>query len=178
MQTGILVLGVILLIIVCGGLFITHKEVRDMKMNVIKNRHDIQAIQDMLGAAGMAVLGPPHNHPRLSGKIDELVHPELNGKVIRTNFVNDNDIDIPVRRVPPPPEIFSGNPHNKAEMLQPLDDNDVIPLEDVENVENVENVEKTVPENNDGQPAEKEDNEDESSDDESSDDEESDEESS
>jgi hypothetical protein len=106
MQTGILVLAVILLVIVCLALFFTHKEVRDMRMAVIKNRHDIQAVQGILGEAGMAILGPPGPHdPRGP---HEHFRPEEQGE----SMGRGPGDDVVVASLPDP-DLAGGNPiHN------------------------------------------------------------------
>ena len=57
MQTGILVLLVVLVAIVCVALFFTNKEVRNIKAGVVKSRHDITAIQTLLNDVGLTASG-------------------------------------------------------------------------------------------------------------------------
>ena len=57
MQTGILVLLVVLVAIVCVALFFTNKEVRNIKAGVVKSRHDINAIQTLLNDVGLTASG-------------------------------------------------------------------------------------------------------------------------
>jgi FtsZ-interacting cell division protein ZipA len=58
MQTGILVLIVIMLILLCLSLFFLHRAVRDMQSTIIGNKHDIRALQGFMNDAGMAALNP------------------------------------------------------------------------------------------------------------------------
>lgn len=57
MQTGILVLLVILVGIVCVALFFTNKEVRNIKAGIVKSRHDISALQTLLNDVGLTASG-------------------------------------------------------------------------------------------------------------------------
>ncbi len=57
MQTGILVLLVVLVTIVCVALFFTNKEVRNIKAGIVKSRHDITAIQTLLNDVGLTASG-------------------------------------------------------------------------------------------------------------------------
>ena len=52
-QTGILVLLVILVGILCIALFFTNKEVRNIKVGFVKNIHDIEALQNLLDEVGL-----------------------------------------------------------------------------------------------------------------------------
>ncbi len=54
MQTGILVLLVVLAAILCVTLFFTNKEVRNIKTGFVKNRHDISALQTLLSDVGLS----------------------------------------------------------------------------------------------------------------------------
>lgn len=54
LHTGILVLLVVLISIVCVALFFTNKEVRNLKTSIVKSRHDITAIQNMLNDIGLS----------------------------------------------------------------------------------------------------------------------------
>ena len=56
-QTSVLVLLVVLLAIVCVALFFTSKEVRHLKTSVVKNQHDIEALQNLLNDVGMKATG-------------------------------------------------------------------------------------------------------------------------
>lgn len=59
MQTGILVLVIVLLGIICLVLFYTHREVRDLRFVVSKNRHDVEAMQSLLNdVGGFAIKAP------------------------------------------------------------------------------------------------------------------------
>jgi len=57
MQTGILVLLVVLVGIVCVALFFTNKEVRNIKAGIVKSRHDISALQTLLNDVGLTASG-------------------------------------------------------------------------------------------------------------------------
>ena len=69
MQTGILVLLVILVAIVCVALFFTNKEVRNIKASIVKSRHDITAIQTLLNDVGLTASGG--NFPESESLIDQ-----------------------------------------------------------------------------------------------------------
>jgi hypothetical protein len=56
-QTGILVLLVILVGILCIALFFTNKEVRNIKVGFVKNIHDIEALQNLLDEVGLTAAG-------------------------------------------------------------------------------------------------------------------------
>jgi hypothetical protein len=55
-QTGILVLLVIIVGIMCIALFVTNKEVRNLKIDTLRNRNDIEALQNMLTDVGMGAM--------------------------------------------------------------------------------------------------------------------------
>jgi len=57
MQTGILVLLVILVGILCIAIFFTNKEVRNIKVDFVKSRHDITALQTLLNDIGLTAVG-------------------------------------------------------------------------------------------------------------------------
>jgi|SaaInlStandDraft_1057018.scaffolds.fasta_scaffold01999_9 hypothetical protein len=65
-QTSVLVLLVILLGIVCVTLFFTNKEVRHLKTSVVKNQHDIEALQNLLSDVGMKATGSMNEVPSVS----------------------------------------------------------------------------------------------------------------
>lgn len=67
MQTGILVLVVILLLILCVAFYFTHREVRDLRFAVSKNRHDIQAVQSLLSETGLAAIGEEQKEDSFRG---------------------------------------------------------------------------------------------------------------
>ena len=56
-QTGILVLLVILVGILCIALFFTNKEVRNIKVGFVKNINDIEALQNLLDEVGLTAAG-------------------------------------------------------------------------------------------------------------------------
>jgi hypothetical protein len=62
MQTSILVLAVILLGLISVALFLTHRDLRETKLLVSKNRYDIEALQSMLGEYGNALMSIPRYH--------------------------------------------------------------------------------------------------------------------
>lgn len=49
MQTGILVLLFVLVALSCFSLFFINREVRNLKLNSVKNKNDLQALQSLLG---------------------------------------------------------------------------------------------------------------------------------
>lgn len=57
MQTGILVLLIVLVAILCVALFFTNKEVRNIKTGFVKNKHDIVALQSLLNDVGLSASG-------------------------------------------------------------------------------------------------------------------------
>jgi hypothetical protein len=152
MQTGILVLLIVLVSIVCFSLFFTNKEVRNIKTDVVKSRHDITAIQTLLNNVGLSA----------SGKIleddEEFIDPQNNNP--QSNFMNvpQNISMFPPNMISPnsKPTMKQNNSGNTVESLKnnnpdplPADtksepanlnlketsehkDNNVIPMEDVE----------------------------------------------
>ena len=188
MQTGILVLLILLVSIVCVALFFTNKEVRNIKTDVVKSRHDITAIQTLLNDVGLSA----------SGKIleddEEFIDPQNNNP--QSNFMNvpQNISIFPPNMISPnsKPTMKQNNSGNTVESLKnnnpdplPADtksepanlnlketsehkDNNVIPMEDVELV-NSDNKSQESPKKENTNTAQ----EDESSDDETDSDEES-----
>ena len=59
MQTVILVLVIILIGILCVALFMTSRDVRNLKSTFLKCQSDLLALQDMLGDVGMSASGGP-----------------------------------------------------------------------------------------------------------------------
>lgn len=151
MQTGIIVLAVVLLIIVCLALFFTHKQVRDMGMMVVKNRHDVQALQTILGEAGLGVMGmrdhQQYDDNNMCQEIQDMKEPEpqvvdevKTERVVRATLPKDVNQGAPqVRDVQP--GMYGGVPFNEVE--KPVDDN-IIPPEDV-NIIPPEDVEIEAP---------------------------------
>lgn len=130
MQTGILVLGVILLIVLCLALFFTHREVRDMRLNMIKNRHDIQAIQGIMSEAGLAFFGPYGDISMVTSDekkpSEESKHKSVYYEPSPSSFYPDmynNGSDIPEPSEPSKP-IDSKPTEPKEDVI------DVIPIED------------------------------------------------
>ena len=75
MQTGILVLLVILVGILCIALFFTNKEVRNIKTGVVKSRHDIAALQILLNDVGLTASGGRPELKDAENIIDGSGHP-------------------------------------------------------------------------------------------------------
>jgi hypothetical protein len=122
MQTAIFVTALILIFVVSLALFFVYKETRDTRIHMNKNRHDITAIQNILGEAGMAVLGPI----RYPSKSSPSPSPE--------NIV-ENAPNLPKISQPPPPYPYADHAHPPEKKKVPESTNepmDVIPEDDIE----------------------------------------------
>lgn len=97
MQTGILVLLVVLVAIVCVALFFTNKEVRNIKAGVVKSRHDIAALQNLLSEAGLAASGGRLGNP----EDDEMVDPRSREGPPRSQFMGPPGMPPGMAMFPP-----------------------------------------------------------------------------
>lgn len=97
MQTGILVLLVILVGILCIALFFTNKEVRNIKEGVVKSRHDISALQTLLNDVGLTSSG------------ERLGLEDLPDNIIDKEHSGPPTSQFPLNRLPPNVNMFPPN---------------------------------------------------------------------
>ena len=144
MQTGILVLLVVLVSILCITLFFTNKEVRNIKASVVKNKHDINSLQSLLNDVGLTAI---HSQTESNQSED---YPPTSQFVLPEQSIPD---EIVQESTPAPVEEVS----------------ETIPSEDIEEVKETnvaENSEKHNEESSDEESSDEESSDEESSDEE------------